>query len=73
MSDAFKGTKLMFCDILGEPELHFAWWPVRCFDGKIVWLRPVWARLCLRKPHLAGPDDPFWQYARAKEAQEKRK
>ena len=64
MTDPFKGTKLIFCDILGEPEVHFAWLPVRCFDGRWAWFRPVWARLCLVKPHLRGPDDPWWQYAR---------
>lgn len=65
MKDPFKGTTLLFCDIIGDPEPAFAWWPVKCFDGRWVWMRPVWRRLCLRKPHLHGPDDPWWQYARA--------
>jgi len=67
MADPFKGTTLMFCDIIGEPEITFAWLPVKCFDGGWVWFRPVWRRLCLIKPYLANGrnDDPWWQYARA--------
>ena len=63
--DPFKGTVLTFCDILGEPEIHFAWLPRKCFDGRWVWLRHVWARLVVLKPSL-GPrgDDPWWQYAK---------
>ena len=65
MMDPFRGTKLLFCDILGEPELQFAWVPRKCFDGRYVWLRPVWARLCILKPHIQfGPVDAWWQYAR---------
>ena len=67
MGDPYKGATLMFCDILGDPEPAFAWLPVKCFDGKWVWLRPVWRRLCLIKPSLANGrnEDPWWQYARA--------
>ena len=66
MRDPFKGTALLFCDILGEPELVFAWWPVRCFDGSWAWLRPVYRRLCIVKPYLSNGrnDDPWWQYAK---------
>ena len=64
MIDPYKGSALLFCDVLGEPERVFAWWPVKCFDGSRVWLRPVWRRLCLLKAHIDGPSDPWWQYAR---------
>ena len=65
MSDPFKGTRLMFCDILGDPEPAFAWLPTKCFDGTWVWLRPVWRRLCIPKPYLGLSDyEPWWQYAR---------
>lgn len=67
MTDPYKGTTLMYCDILGEPELHFAWIPRKCFDGRWVWLRPVWARLCVAKPSLSWglfEERPWWQYAR---------
>jgi len=64
--DPFKGTTLLFCDVLGEPEKSFAWLPVRCFDGKWVWLCPVWRRLCVLTPDLPGPHDPWWQYARVR-------
>lgn len=65
MPDPYKGTALMFCDIIGEPELSFAWFPVKCYDGSRVWMRSVWRRLAVVKPHLKyGPDDPWWQYAR---------
>lgn len=65
MSDPFKGTTLMFCDILGDPEPVFAWWPVKCFDGRWAWLTVVWRRLCVRHAYLHGPGgDPWWQYAR---------
>lgn len=67
LNDPFKNTRLEFCDILGKPELHFAWVPRKCFDGGWVWLRPIWARLCVLKTHLMqGPADPWWQYARTK-------
>ena len=67
MGDPYKGTTLQFCDIIGDPEVHFAWRPRKCFDGQWVWMRPVWARLVLVKPHLArGTDYPWWQYAATK-------
>lgn len=64
MRCAFKNTKLQFCDILGEPERFFAWLPRKCFDGTWVWLSPAWRRLCVLKPYINGPSDPWWQYAR---------
>jgi hypothetical protein len=66
MTDPFKGTKLMFSDIIGPHEIIFAWWPVKCFDGTWTWLKPVCRRLCLIKPYLANGrnEDPWWQYAR---------
>ena len=66
MNDPFKGTALLFCDILCEPEIHFAWLPRKCFDGSWTWMRPVWARLCVLKSSLDGPRDPWWQYAKVK-------
>lgn len=73
MSDPFKGTKLQFCDILGKPELSFAWVPTKCFDGTWTWLRPVWRRLCIIKPYLANgrADDPWFQYARPVKEQDR--
>lgn len=66
MRDPFRGTKLMFSDILGEPEVVFAWWPVKCYDGSWAWMQPVYRRLCLIKPYLANgySDEPWWQYAK---------
>lgn len=64
MSDPYKGTELLFCDIIGEPEVYFAWWPRKCFDGRWVWMRPVWARMVVLKQYIDGPSDPWWQYAR---------
>lgn len=66
MADPYKGLTPVFCDVIGEPEISFAWRPVKCFDGSRVWLRPVWRRLCLIKPYLANgkADNPWWQYAR---------
>lgn len=64
MTDPFRGTLLEFCDVLGAPETVFAWWPVRCFDGRVVWGKLVSRRLCLLKSHLQGPGEPWWQYAR---------
>ena len=67
MSDPFKGTKLVFCDIVGDPEPVFAWMPVRCFDGRIAWLCVVWRRLCIRRSYCHGPgDDPWYQYAKVR-------
>jgi hypothetical protein len=71
MTDPFKGTELLFCDIIGEPEVVFAWLPVKCFDKSWVWLRPVARRRCLVRPHLYGPHDgPWWQYAAIREGGE---
>lgn len=67
--DPYKRSALAFCDILGEPELQFAWVPRKCFDGRWVWLRPVWARLCIPKPYLPGPSEAWWQYAMVTRAQ----
>lgn len=66
MTDPYKGTSLMFSDVLGDPEPTFAWVPTKCFDGSWVWLRPLWRRLCIIKPYLANGrnEDPWWQYAR---------
>ncbi len=66
MTDPFKGTTLVFADVIGDMEPAFAWLPTKCFDGSLVWLRPVWRRLCLIKPYLSNGrnDDPWWQYAR---------
>lgn len=66
MRDPFRGTELMFSDILGEPDLVFAWWPVKCYDGSWVWMRPVYRRLCVIKTYLANGrnEDPWWQYAK---------
>lgn len=68
MSDPFKGTTLQFCDVLGDAEPCFAWWPVRCFDRRWAWLCIVWRRLCILKPHLdhKGTAEPWYQYARHK-------
>lgn len=63
MRDPYKGTELLFCDVIEEPEIIFAWLPVKCFDGSWTWFRPVFRRLCLLKPEI-GIGDPWWQYAR---------
>lgn len=66
--DPYKGTKLMFCDILGDQEVFFPLLPRKCFDGRWGWLRPVWRRLCVLKPSIGtGPSEPWWQYAIAQQ------
>jgi|GEM_PF-3625598 len=63
-NDPYFGTVLKFCSIISPPEIIFAFWPVRCFDGRWAWMRPVWRRLALIKPHLERTsDEPWWQYA----------
>lgn len=66
MADPYRGTALVFADVLGDPEIVFAWRPRRCYDGRLAWLYPVWRRLCLIKPHLSNGrnDDSWWQYAK---------
>ena len=63
--DPFKGKTFLFTEVLGEPELVFAWWPVKCFDGKWAWFCFVWRRLCICQFYFGGyRDDPFYQYAK---------
>lgn len=67
--DPYNLTTLVFCDIIGEPVLKFAWLPKKCFDGQWVWLRSVWARPCVLKSHLDGfRTGPWMQYAKVKRA-----
>lgn len=56
------------CPLFGFPvgpwRRLFAWWPVRLFDGTLVWLRFVRRRRI--QPHnylYDGVNAAWWQYA----------
>lgn len=51
-----------FADQIGPWHDWFAWFPVRTYDGKWVWLRTV--RRCRAQTHayLSGPIQQWWVY-----------
>jgi hypothetical protein len=52
----------LFGDPVGPWHSWFAWWPVRSFDNRIIWLR-FCSRRCIQKhQYLDGGSDFWWQY-----------
>jgi hypothetical protein len=47
---------------MGPWHDHFAWWPVRTYDGRLVWLKWVRRRGIQKLQHLDGGDDQWFQY-----------
>ena len=62
--DIFHGIRPQFGSFIGVPHVWFAWKPVRCFDGRLVWFRKVYRQRCLIHGYLdnRGPDQ-WWMYA----------
>ena len=52
----------VFGDWIGPPRQWWAWYPVRTFDGMLVWLRPVIRRRAQTKLTLPGPTLHWWEY-----------
>jgi hypothetical protein len=48
---------------IGEFHRVFAWLPVRTYDRRLVWLRPVWRRCIQKHDYLTGGPDFWWQYS----------
>ena len=51
-----------FAHYVGPSFRWFAWYPVRLWYGKRVWLCWVSVRLCSKHNYLDGPDWQFWVY-----------
>lgn len=49
---------MMFSEPIGPWHNHFAWFPVRTYDGQFVWLQEVRRRPCA----LYSNNSWFWQY-----------
>jgi hypothetical protein len=51
---------LLFSEPAGDWRTVFAWFPVRCHDNRLVWLRRV---RCRPMRLLGATDEVWWQYA----------
>ena len=54
----------MFGDPVAPWHLWFAWFPVRTWDGRLVWLSKVKRRLIQKHTYLSGPSYDWWEYER---------
>lgn len=52
----------LFGSPVGPWHDHFAWWPVRTYDGRLAWLRWVRRRSIQKHYYLFGGSDRWWQY-----------
>lgn len=52
-----------FGEYQGPVHTWFAWFPVRLWYGRYVWLKPVLRRRVVKRAYLDGPCDwAFWCY-----------
>lgn len=60
-----KDPKPMFGDPIGPWRPWFAWYPVRSYDGVLLWLCKVGRRRIQKHDYLIGgePLAQWWQYA----------
>lgn len=54
--------QMRFADPVGPWHDYFAWWPVRTYDQRLVWLRWCRRRCLQKKQFLDGGSDFSWQY-----------
>ncbi|MGV2049293.1 hypothetical protein ACQZ48_04340 [Agrobacterium sp. 22-209-1] len=54
--------QMMFGDPVSGWHDHFAWFPVRTYDQRLVWLRWVRRRCIQKHQYLYGGPDFWWQY-----------
>lgn len=52
-----------FGDPIGPWHTVFAWLPVRTYDHRFIWLKPVMRRRIQLHHYLHGGPDQWWQYA----------
>jgi hypothetical protein len=57
-----EGPRPRFGEQVGPWHWHFAWWPVRTYDQRLVWLRWVERRCIQKNEYLYGGGDFWWQY-----------
>lgn len=55
--------QFMFSNHVGPPHTVFAWFPVRTYYGRWVWMRRIVRQRIQKKAWLDGPDWAFWAYA----------
>ncbi|QIG76661.1 hypothetical protein EVC28_037 [Rhizobium phage RHph_I1_23] len=60
MSD--PNPQMMFGEPVGPWHDWFAWFPIRTYDQRLVWLRWVRRRSILKHWYLHGGPDFWWQY-----------
>ena len=66
MEDAKMSRRIpapQFGDPIGPFRPHFAWAPVKTYDGWNVWLKTVMRRRIQKHDHLVGGANFWWQYA----------
>ena len=47
---------------IGPFHEWFAWYPIRTFDHRLVWLKTVLRRRIQKHSYLDGGPDAWWQY-----------
>jgi len=40
----------------------FAWFPVRTWDNRLIWLKQVERRMLAKHSHLSGPSSEWFEY-----------
>ncbi len=55
--------KPAFGELVGSWHRWFAWLPVRTYDQRLVWLRPVWRRSVFKHQFLHGGGDWWFWYS----------
>lgn len=60
MSD--PNPKMIFADAVGPWHDWFAWFPVRTYDQRFVWLRKCRRRAMQKHQYLYGGPDLWFQY-----------
>ena len=51
-----------FASPVGDWHLWFAWFPIKTWDKRIVWLRRVERRLLVKHSYLSGPSSEWFEY-----------
>lgn len=59
--------KYLFGSFGGPAHLWFAWFPVKLWYGRWVWLRLIMRRRVIKHQYLHGPDWEFWAHTDASE------
>jgi len=55
--------KPLFGTPIADWHTWFAWFPVKTWDYRIVWLKKVKRRRIQKHHYLTGGEDSWWQYS----------